>query len=185
MTKREVRIGEQFRFQGDGACRIVGHAAVFNTETMIGDFFREVVMPGAFSAAIGRDDVEFLINHRGEPLARTTSGTLTLAEDDRGLLVNTELDDDDPDVQRLVPKLRRGDMSQMSFGFHIVREEWDSSDEIALRTIHEVELVDVSVVNRGAYPTTDVALRSLERVRSRSTRTTTETLRLRAAALSL
>jgi hypothetical protein len=46
-------------------------------------------------------------------LARTKSGTLRLAEDERGLRIDATLDPTDPDVQRLIPKMKRGDMSQM------------------------------------------------------------------------
>ena len=85
---REVRAGipAEIRQDADGI-KVEGYAAVFNEETDIGGYFREVIEPGAFSDAIGRDDVVFLINHEGLPLARTRSGTLKLTEDARGLKI--------------------------------------------------------------------------------------------------
>ena len=94
----EVRAGEDGK-----APKVEGYAAVFNEETVIGNYFREMFLPGAFKRAIGEDDVVFLINHDGLPLARTRAGTLTLKEDKRGLKISAELDGDDPDVQRIVP----------------------------------------------------------------------------------
>jgi hypothetical protein len=96
------------------------------------------------------------------PLARTKSGTLRLAEDDRGLRIDATLDPSDPDVQRLVPKMRRGDLSQMSFGFRTLKDAWRQEGAEQIRELHAVDLFDVSAVTYPAYQATDVALRSLE-----------------------
>jgi hypothetical protein len=148
--------------QEEDSVRVVGHAAVFNQETDIGGFFREVIRPGAFAKVIGRDDVPFLIEHQDLPLARTRSGTLELIEDDIGLKLESELDALDPDVKRIVPKMRRGDLDKMSFAFLPVRQEWDESGDVPLRILHEVKLFDVSIVTMPAYDGTDIALRSLD-----------------------
>ncbi|MFT6772461.1 MAG: HK97 family phage prohead protease [Paracoccaceae bacterium] len=150
----------------DGAITVAGYAAVFGEEADIGGMFREVIAPGAFAAALTRgDDVTFLINHAGLPLARTRSGTLQLTEDDRGLRMTTELDPDDPDVRAIVPKMRRGDLDRMSFAFVATRQTWDESREIPLRTIHEVRLFDVSIVTEPAYDGTEIGLRGLRAAR--------------------
>jgi len=157
--------------EGEDTVAVTGYAAVFSEPTMIGDFFEEVIAPGAFSEALKRgDDTVFLIDHEGLPLARTTSGTLVLSEDSRGLKVETNLTTDDPDVMRVVPKMRRGDLSKMSFAFRATREEWDDTGDMPKRTIFELELVDVSVVTFPAYPTTEIGLRRLEEVRSHSSK---------------
>ena len=106
------------------------YAAVFNQRTDIGGYFYEVIVSGAFTQAIGRDDVSFLIEHGGLPLARTRSGTLTLTEDSHGLKIDTTLDPADPDVARIVPKMKRGDLDKMSFGFYATRQEWDETGDI-------------------------------------------------------
>lgn len=146
--------------------RVVGHAAVFNQETSIGGYFREVIRPGAFLNSIGRDDIPFLIEHGGLPLARSTSGTLKLSEDGVGLLVESVLDGDDPDVRRIVPKMQRGDLNKMSFGFIAKRQEWDETGDVPLRTIFEADLFDVSIVTSPAYGGTDIGLRSLQEWRA-------------------
>jgi HK97 family phage prohead protease len=106
----------------------------------------------------GNPDVQLLINHTDMPLARTKSGTLQLRVDDHGLLVRADLDPSDPDVQRLLPKMRRGDMDEMSFAFHVRRQDWSS--DYTHRMITEVDLRkgDVSVVNYGMNPNTAARL---------------------------
>lgn len=162
----EVRAGvpAEIRADDDGI-RVAGYAAVFNQEVDIGGMFREVIEAGAFRAAIGRDDVVFLVNHDGLPLARTRSGTLKLSEDDKGLRIETTLDPEDPDVKSIVGKMKRGDLDKMSFAFWPVRQEWDDSKDPPLRTIKEASLHDVSIVTTPAYEGTDIGLRSLEQHR--------------------
>src|SRR5690606_34566952 len=83
---RTLAASLELRADADGKVVVEGYAAVFNEPTNIGDAFVEVIAPGAFRSAIERkDDVEFLVNHGGLPLARTTAGNLRLREDDRGL----------------------------------------------------------------------------------------------------
>jgi len=146
----------------EGVLTVEGYAAVFDTPTDIGGVFTEVIRKGAFRNAIARgDDVEFLINHGGLPIARSTAGNLYLEEDDRGLKIRAQLDPSDPDVQRIVPKMRAGMLDEMSFAFQATGQEWQSPAEGQdVRTITDVMLFDVSVVNRGAYPETSIALRS-------------------------
>jgi HK97 family phage prohead protease len=163
----------EVRAASDGMVRVSGYAAVFNQPTNIGDVFMEVIAPGAFRNAISRgDDVEFLINHGGLPLARSTAGNLSLREDDHGLHIEADLDPNDPDVARILPKMKRkGQLDQMSFAFQIPQggQRWaDVPDELPVRTVTDTLLFDVSIVNRGAYPTTSIGLRSLEEARKGS-----------------
>jgi HK97 family phage prohead protease len=163
----ERRFGVPFEIRADanGGLKVSGYAAVFGQSTRIGDFFAEVIEPGAFSDAIGRDDVVFLINHDGLPLARTRSGTLTLSEDAHGLKMETTLDPEDPDVKSIVGKMKRGDLDKMSFAFRADVQEWDDTQDPPLRTIKKASLYDVSIVTTPAYDGTEIGLRSLESAR--------------------
>lgn len=155
----------EVREDDQGGLRFSGHAAVFNTPTDIGPF-REQVAPGAFKRTIHPDraDVRFLFNHQPDSvMARTVNGTLRLQEDDTGLHTEATLDPSDWDVRRLVPKLKSGNVSQMSFGFRVVDDEWSDPDDDGkqLRTLKEVQLFDVSAVTFPAYDDTDAALNSI------------------------
>lgn len=160
-------IPAEIRADADGI-KVEGYAAVFGERTNIAGMFDEVIERGAFEDAIGRDDVVFLINHAGLPLARTRSGTLQLTEDDHGLKIETTLDQDDPDVKSIAGKMKRGDLDKMSFAFFPEVQEWDESGDMPLRTIRKASLYDVSVVTTPAYEGTEIALRSLAASRGES-----------------
>jgi uncharacterized protein len=159
----------EIRQDGDGI-RVSGYAAVFGQPADIGGMFREVIERGAFTDAIGRDDVVFLVNHEGLPLARTRSGTLTLTEDEMGLRMETALDPEDPDVKAIVGKMKRGDLDKMSFAFFadLADQEWDESGDMPLRTIKRASLYDVSIVTTPAYDGTSIGLRALAATRKKS-----------------
>ena len=175
MAEREIRAIAQpleVREDEDQAIRVSGYAAVFGEETNIAGMFTEVIERGAFASAIERqDDVVFLINHDGLPLARTRSGTLKLTEDERGLYMETELDGSDPDVRSIVPKMKRGDLDKMSFAFVPTRQEWDDTGDMPKRKIQDLQLYDVAIVTTPAYAGTEIGLRSLEEHRAQEQKT--------------
>lgn len=184
MAQKEIRAlhkGVEIREDENGEVRVAGYAAVFGEETNIGGMFSEEIERGAFKDAIGRDDVVFLINHEGLPLARTRSGTLSLEEDERGLYMEASLDASDPDVRSIVPKMKRGDLDKMSFAFIPTRQEWDDEGDMPKRMIQEAQLFDVSIVTTPAYNGTEIGLRSLEEHRkSKSTSQAARRVRMKS-----
>jgi HK97 family phage prohead protease len=165
--ERETRSGlpVEIRAKDNGTVTVEGYAALYDSETVIAGLFREVIRPGAFRNALARgDDVTLNINHNDNfLLARTKSGTLHLEEDEKGLKIRSELDPTDPDVARLVPKMKRGDLSEMSFAFSIPDggQAWsEGADGMDVREIRDVMLHDVSIVPTPAYGGTSIALRS-------------------------
>lgn len=157
---------DELRFEdGDGGPRIHGYAAVFNSPSEDLGGFREIIVPGAFTRALGGGNVPLLIEHDGLPLADTRTGSLSLTQDGHGLAIEARLDPTDPDVQRVLPKLRLGTLRSMSFGFSIPRggDKWAKNGTKVVRSITDIKrLYDVSVVTTPAYPETSVALRSME-----------------------
>lgn len=178
IEKRGLDRPVEVRENDDGTVTVEGYAAVFDQEAAIAGIFREVIRPGAFRNAITRgDDVAFLINHSGLPLARSTSRTLKLSEDAQGLRVSTTLDGTDPDVRRIVPKMKRGDLSKMSFAFSMEggTQRWASSGDVELREILEVgNLSDVSIVTYPAYEGTSIAMRSRDAAKAEAEKTKKE-----------
>lgn len=164
LERRAFASGLQIEERADGKKTMRGHAAVFNQLSEDLGGFREQIAPGAFAEAIEKDDVRFLLNHEGLSLARTVAKTLRLAEDARGLAFEADINPDDPDWQRLLPKVVRGDISQMSFGFSVRPggQDWAKDDEgRTIRTLKKLRLFDVSPVTYPAYPQTDIAVREL------------------------
>ncbi|WP_349632682.1 HK97 family phage prohead protease [Neobacillus sp. WH10] len=164
MTKREMRTFDITKLKTrdateDKPSMITGYAAIFNSKTSIGDWFEEIIEPGAFARSLSENgDIRALFNHNWDNvLGRTKSGTLRLEEDERGLKFEIELPN--TSVGRdLAESMSRGDINQCSFGFWITEETWDYSVEPALRTIHEVELYEISVVSIPAYDDTEASL---------------------------
>ena len=140
--------------------KIVGYASVFDTSYEAGGF-REQIKRGAFRTTLaGKPDVVLLINHEGLPLARTRSGTLTLSEDSKGLRVEAQLEPGDPDVRALLPKLRRGDLTEMSFAFRATDDWWNEDRSARVIRAADIHRGDVSIVTHGANTVTSVSLRS-------------------------
>ncbi len=148
----------------DGRVEFRGYAAVFGTPYEVEDRFgkfTETVERRAFERALNAGpDVVLNVEHGGLPLARTTSGTLTLATDDHGLEVRAFLEPRDPDVQKVMYKIERKDMPDMSFTFRAVRDSWNASG--TERKLHEVAVDggDVTITQKGFNPTTEAQIRS-------------------------
>lgn len=155
----------ELRIDGDsGAPTVSGYASVWDALSEVlfewdTGKFRERFSAGAFAKTIREQNIPLLVEHVDLPLATTKAGTLQLAEDGHGLRFSSVLDPTDPDVQRIVPKMRRGDMNKMSFAFVPVRESWDEKAKPRLRTVIEAKLFDVSIVARPAYPATEANVR--------------------------
>jgi hypothetical protein len=170
-SKRETRTinNAEVRMTEDGKT-LIGHAAVFDRWTKIGDDewgFQECVRAGAFKEDIESGaDIRCLFNHDANCLlGRTTSKTLRLAEDASGLSYNCDLPDTQPgrDVRT---SIARGDLSGCSFSFEVKQERWTEEKgedgKVAVkRELLAVKLFDVGPVTFPAYEETDCHVRSL------------------------
>ncbi len=143
--------------------KLVGYAAVFNSLSQVIWDFREQIAPGAFAASLAEDDVRALWNHDSAyVLGRSKSGTLTLGEDEHGLWVEIT-PPDSPLAQSFIESVKRGDVSQMSFGFSVIEDDWSIDDQNQqIRTLLKVKLYEVSPVTFPAYTETEIAARSAE-----------------------
>jgi len=165
ITNKEVRtfnVSDIEVRNDDGKNVVVGYGAVFNSESNDLGGFVEYIAPGAFDGRL-EDDVRFLINHDGLPLARTTNNTLRLSVDERGLKYEADMPDTTL-ANDLMTLLRNGTISQSSFAFTVEEDSWENVDGRNIRTINKVSrLYDVSSVTYPAYNEAgSFALRSLE-----------------------
>jgi len=163
--RRIVPAGELrvVRAAGDGAVKIGGHAAKFDSLSEDLGGFRERIAPGAFAQTIKNGDIRALWNHDSNiVLGRNKSGTLRLSEDSAGLLWEADAPQTQLVRDMVLAPIERGDVSQCSFGFYTLNDKWAKMDGEWIRTLLEVELFDVSPVTYPAYPATDVAVRSLQ-----------------------
>jgi len=164
--KRERRVQAGVHLRASNENQLTGHAALFNVRTNI-DWFEEIVKPGAFRRAIKeKQDVRCLLNHDSNLiLGRTRNGTLQLQEDEKGLKFSCDL----PATQ-LARDLRvsigRRDIDQCSFSFVVREQTWTEEKNrdgltIHIRSIEDVDLLDVSPVTFPSYEQTSCSVRSL------------------------
>lgn len=168
--------GLAIRADGDnGGDRFAGYAAVFNSRTSIGNPLRwgfyEEVAEGAFTKTLDEGDARMLIDHDTYyVVSRVSAGTLDLAQDTRGLAVDSALDPALSYVGDLKANVRNGNVTGMSFGFQVVKDDWQLIDvetkdgdavQAELRTLREVKLFEVSAVTFPAYEETEAGLRAV------------------------
>lgn len=139
---------------------IEGYFAVFNQETELWPGAYEEISPDAFNETQS-EDIRALINHDTTlVLGRNTSGTLELREDARGLWGSIKTNPNDMDAMNLYERVRRGDVTQCSFGFDILKEKTEWRDDGSVKWILEkVKLYEVSVCTFPAYEGTGVQAR--------------------------
>jgi hypothetical protein len=165
MERRSLAIKELRIDEAEGEPpQLVGYASVFDSwsEELGGiEPFREKVVRGAFADTIRQDDIRCLFNHDSNfVLGRNKAGTLILEEDGKGLKVTIK----PPDTRwakDLLVSVKRGDISQMSFGFVCEKDSWSYDDSVDVRELHKVKLFDVSLVTYPAYPATECDVRSI------------------------
>jgi HK97 family phage prohead protease len=171
-TGRQIRHYDltdfEFREGGDNGYTFEGVASVVDAPYTVHDMFgtfTETIAAGAFTKTLrdSKADVALFINHdhKGIPLATRSAGTLRLVADP-DLRVSAELDPARSDVQNLRSAVTRGEMRQMSIGFTVpkARDKWN--DDMTEREIKEVQLIETSIVWRGANPLTSGGMRSLD-----------------------
>lgn len=149
--------------EADGKRYIEGYFAVFNSQYWLWDDAYETVDPGAFDLDSDRD-VRALTNHDTTlVLGRTTAGTLTLRVDERGLFGSIEINENDQDAVNQYERVKRGDVSQCSFGFDILAQDVERAEgQPTVFRIKRVKLYEVSVCTFPAYEETGVTARKKE-----------------------
>jgi HK97 family phage prohead protease len=173
----------------DKPTTIEGYGALYNTETVIGLWFREVILPGAFAESVKDDDIRVFFNHDANYiLGRTSAGTATVTEDDNGLHYEAT-----PPASRgdVVESIERKDVTGSSFQFSVdddADEEWDFSETkkgmLPLRKIKRARLYETGPVAFPAYEDTTVSARAAGKVEeSKRLREATEAADAAAALL--
>lgn len=115
--------------------------------------FVEKICAGAFKRALARsEDVRILLNHDwNKDLGGTKTGELELEEDNIGLHARATITD--PEV---IEDARRGNLVGWSFGFDDtpdgVIETRDEETGLPLRRVKDLELFEVSLLNRSKTP---------------------------------
>ena len=164
--QRQVRaIPATFSTREDGDdLSIEGYFAVFDSNYDIAPGMSESVDRHAFDNTLS-GDIRALVNHETRlVLGRTSAHTLELRTDEHGLWGKIAVNPKDSDAMNLYERVKRGDVSQCSFGFDITDEESTINDNGDVHwTIKGVDLYEVSCCTFPAYEQTNISARSAER----------------------
>lgn len=160
LTTNSVEIREE-----EGKRTLTGYAVKWEMKSHAMGWrqFKEQFKRGAFTDSLTNHDQLALWSHdTSKVLGRTKNGTLRLFEDEIGLrfeldLPNTTLGNDAYET------IKRGDVDGVSFGFNMLKQEWDENDvENITRTILKAKLLEISPVAFPAYPDSQVQARSYD-----------------------
>lgn len=129
--------------------------------------FREKVAARTFEKALlNQENVELRFNHNpNRRLGSLKDGNLELHEDVIGLHATATVTD-----KEVIEKARKGEIRGWSFGFIDKKSTWeDQTDGIQLRTLEELELIEVSILDKTpAYIATSIEARGEEDVLTES-----------------
>lgn len=164
----ELRMEVEQREDGSTQRFISGYAVVFEQYSRsFYDEWVEIIDKDAFRNT-DMSDVIMVVDHSqevGDVLARSRNGegTLQISVDDKGVMFRFAVPDTTVgrDVMQLI---ERGDISECSFAFWVKADEWRYDVPFGDKTMDErrilevARLADLSIVVRGAYPTTSVGV---------------------------
>src|SRR5699024_3089326 len=154
----EVRDNEE-----EKGLTVSGYAVRYNEESKPLEYgFKEIIKPNAFTDSIKKRNIVALYNHdSNELLASTKADTLRLEERDEGIFFELDLLEERKEIYNLI---KRGDLSNMSFGFTCEDEKFSRNGDSDIREVRKGTLVEISAVHSPAYETsTVVAQRSLDK----------------------
>ena len=145
---------------------IVGNPVVCGVRTQMLDYI-EIIEPGALTGA-DISDVLLTVNHNLSdiPLARSRGGqpgeTMQLSVDNYNCRITAQLDvENNPQARALHSAVARGDITGMSFMFHVKEDTWEKENDVLVRHIQKIDkIIDVSAVTIPAYPSTSISARS-------------------------
>lgn len=117
--------------------------------------FVERICKGAFASALSRNhNVRIMLNHLKD-LGGQKDGNLELTEDAIGLRFHTVIRDKD-----VIEDARNGNLVGCSFGFYDrdVEKNIDPDTGLPLRKVRDLDLEEVSILNRDCEPAYDGTL---------------------------
>lgn len=172
MTKeiRSLPVTLEVRSTGENGKRTIAGYIDYNSPSEVltdswGDRFIEELAPGCFDASLASRDVVGLWSHDiTQVLGSTRSKTLRITSNQDRLSFELDL----PDTQAgndAWSIIQRGDVTGLSIGMIVKNDKWSEVDQdgqtLYKRTIIEADLYEISPVAFPAYPSTEVACRSL------------------------
>lgn len=143
---------------------ICGYINKFNTKSQYMGFY-EKVSDGAYNKTLADGhNIYAMYNHNSDKiLGSTKSGSLKLSVDSVGLHFELRINENISYCKDLYELVSNGDIDGCSFGFYVTKDTWAyDEDGVDLRTIEELELIEVTITPFPAYLDTEASCRSFE-----------------------
>lgn len=136
-----------------------GYASVFGNIDSYGD----IVMKGAFLDSIaaykaaGKPVPVYWMHRTWDAVSEIIGRTTDLYEDEHGLRFAAQLYvDENPDAKYVAQLIADRVLCEMSFGFRVVEGRWATRDGEDVYELVKLELIEISVVTKGANPLTSI-----------------------------
>lgn len=152
----------------DGMVTLAGYASTFNDPYSVHDrfgAFSETILPGAWENTLSTraSKIHLLVGHGAIPipLASSRAGSLRLSEDSHGLAFEADINPQRSGLhQDVAYAVESRAMDEMSVGMQIPTggDRWN--DENTQRWISRADLIEISVLSRGANANTTAGVRS-------------------------
>lgn len=124
--------------------------------------FREKVSKGTFAKAItSASNISLLYEHdHTKILSDIKSGSLSLIEDNEGLFMSAKIVPTSwgKDCYEL---LKGGLIAGASFGFRVLKDQWEKVNGEYIRTLLDIELIECTITGNPAYPQSLISARGL------------------------
>lgn len=148
---------------------VYGRPITYGTYSDFGSFV-ETIERGSATKSLQTDDIFVVFNHNmNDPLARTKNGTLTLTEDDQGVLLQADFSKTERSKE-VYEQIKSGLIDKMSFAFTVDPEsdvrwehrEIDGQNKRVRVITNFTRLYEVSPVLFPAYESTELYARNKE-----------------------
>lgn len=170
IRRLDIELSPEVEIEGKSLI-VQGYIAVNSPSHVLGQEgkrkWREIISPGVFKNALAKarrlnQDIDFLAEHDNKKiLASTANDSLFLEEDEVGLYIDAKISETSWGKDMFV-LVRDGIIKGLSFGMKVLQDDWTvSPDGLPLRTIHEIDLFEISALKVPAYPTTLLESRGL------------------------
>lgn len=144
--------------QEDNKKIIHGYAVIFDSWAEIGSW-DECIKKGAFTESLKNNKILALYNHDFNNVLARKDVNMTLIEDDRGLKFEIDLPNTSQ-ANDLYELIDRGIVNQCSFSGFVRQEEWNYGDgERILRTINDIDLIEITITPIPAYDVTEAEVK--------------------------
>lgn len=155
---KHITVGIKADAESSAEGRFTGYASVFGNKDSYGD----VVVKGAFAESLksyGENGagIPCYWSHQMSDPMMNIGQTVKAVEDDHGLLVEVQLDLDNPNAKYTHKLIKEGRVNQMSFAFDIEDYAFAESEEHGeYLELRKMKIHEVSVVQVGANQATEL-----------------------------